>query len=498
MASQHPHDTNNLTYLEQITLQQRKRRHKTLSITGAVLAVLVIVGLAFSWFTMEQKLPHSATGHAGNTLDKPILSDTNSGGLQINWLDNTQFAVSDPYNLTYTNIYNIATHAQQQENIFDLSAQSFNNFHYTWNANSQYVVNDYVAPDTVPTNTSSPKSFTVTIEVWNVLTDKKLVTVSYDEKATSQLNEFSPPSALISPNNQFLAVGQNDGNATLWSLSTGKQVASYKINSSPVNYVQWASDSQHLLAQSSSGLVQLWNTTTGAKISSFLPPLTRQITYTSSGQTSKNVAASPILSPDGKRMVAVVGTNKVEVWDTNTTKVLYTKQVSNSLLSVSWLSDKGILINITSNLQVWHLGTNQIILNISDVSQQASWAFSPSQRYFTIINPSSQNVTIWDTSTGQQVTTLHSGADFQINGQSSSIVWSPDERYIATSGQDKIHQGLNNVIQIWNATTGKLVMQYHSHSNQVQQVTWSPDGKYLASVSDGNLGNVMEVWQAPH
>ena len=91
---------------------------------------------------------------------------------------------------------------------------------------------------------------------------------------------------------------------------------------------------------------------------------------------------------------------------------------------------------------------------------------------------------------------MHSSADFEINGEATSIAWSPDEHYVATLSKDTIHKGLNNVIQIWNATTGKLVTQYHSHSNQVQQVAWSPDGKYLASVGSGDLGNVMEVWNA--
>lgn len=78
MAGQYPQDDNHRTLLDEITFQQSKRRRKTLSITGAILTVLVIAGLAFSWFTVLQKMPHNATGHAGNTLDKPLMSDTNS------------------------------------------------------------------------------------------------------------------------------------------------------------------------------------------------------------------------------------------------------------------------------------------------------------------------------------------------------------------------------------------------------------------------------------
>ena len=505
MAGQYPHDNNN-TYLEEITIQQNKRRRKTLGVAGAILAVLVIVGIAFSWSTVLQKIPRNATtGHGSATLDKPIISDINQlNSPQLNWIGNTHLVSSDPYNEAYASIWNVKTKAVQQADLFSLlSTQQSQNGDTSWTPDGQYIVIRDVTPDTPPTTSTTPTSDTVTVEVWNVLTTTKLLTVSYHEKeivtqvSVDPNNIPSPPPAYISPDNTRLAVGQNDGNVTVWSLSTGKQVASYRIDTSYISTLQWSSDSKRLIAQSSSGLAQIWDTTTGKRISSFLPPLTQQITYTSSGQTSKNVPTTPTLSPDGKLMVGEVGTDTVEVWDANTIKVLYTrKQASHSLSYASWISDNKVFIGTTSNVQIWDLTTSSIILNIPTPSQ-AGLAFSPSQRYFSIINPSSQNVTIWNTSTGQQVTTLHSNADFQINGFWPSIVWSPDERYVATLSKDTIHKSLNNVIQIWNATTGKLVAQYHSNSNQVQQVVWSPDSSYLAAMSDGNLGNVMEVWNAP-
>lgn len=505
MAGHSPSDKSDMTYLEQITLQQRKRRRTTLGITGAIVAFLVIVGIAFSWFTVLQKMPHTATGRVGNTLDKPILSDTDElQQPQLNWVDNTHLVLSDPYSEAYATIWNVETKASQQMGLFNLiAAQQFQGGGADWASNGKYVVNRAVNPDTPPTTTSSPTSFTVTVEVWNVLTAQKLVTVSYHEKEVVTQQSVDPngipypPNTALSPDNTRLAIGQSDSNVTIWSLSTGKQVAFYHIDSFPVSSVQWSTDSSRLLVQSSRGLAQLWDTMTGKKLSSFLPPLTQEIQYTPSGSKRSTIPSPLTLSPNGKLMVGVVGTNTIEVWDAITTKVLYThKQAANDALSADWLSDKRIFIPASNEAQIWNLDTNQIILNVPIPSQQASFAFSPSQKYFSLADASSQNATIWDTSIGQQVVTIHNGANLSVYGVAQSLIWSRDERYVVTISKDR-GKSLNNVVQVWNATTGKLIVQYHSHGTQVLQVTWSPDGKYLASVSDGDLGNVMEVWRAP-
>ena len=504
MAGQYPHNNNN-TYLEEITIEQNKRRRKTLGVAGAILAVLVIAGIAFSWSTVLQKMPHNATtGHGSPTLDGPILSDTNQVlNPQLYWVDNTHLVLGDPNNQSFVNIWDIQTKAMYQATPFNLISQQQSPQSQNWqkSPNGMYTVASSVAVGAPPTSASSPRGYTVSINIWNLLANHEVTAISYEERVgppNPNLDYLPPtPATSFSPDNTRLAIGQNDGKITIWSLSTGKQLASYQTTSTLVSFVQWSNDSRRLLSQVDNGNVDLWDTTTGKRISSFLPPLTQQIIYTSSGQTSKNVPTTPTLSPDGKLMVGEVGTDTIEVWDANTIKVLYTrKQASHSLSYASWISDNRVFIGTTSNVQVWDLNTSSIILNVPTLSQAGS-AFSPSLRYLTIISPSSQNVTLWDTSTGQQVTILHSKAYFQINGEFPSIVWSPDERYVATLSKDTVHKSLSNVIQIWNATTGKLVTQYHSNSNQVLQIVWSSDGKYLASVSDGNFGNVMEVWNAP-
>ncbi|HCI78581.1 MAG TPA: hypothetical protein DHW02_02700 [Ktedonobacter sp.] len=522
----HHHDSKGDIATSGTFSQAQLHPHTRLGIIGTLVALVVIVGIALSWFVAVQTLPHTASKHIITPLDRPIFTDTEQMNYpQLHWLDGRQITISDPLQIPYVNRWDVHIQYLHQDNLFGLVAQNtatsqYGDIQYSWTPDNKYVVNSIAAPDTTPTTTSVPTNYAVTIEVISVETAQTLVTVSYHEKivpsfANNNGKSVTPPATYISPDDTRLAVGQNDGNITIWSLQTGKQVASYHLDSSPVDFVQWSANSQRLLTQSSSGLAGLWDTTTGKEISSFQPPSYEQQINTSSGQKYQT-PATPLLSPDGTLMAAVVApNNKVDIWDAVTTKIVDTyTQPTHQISYVTWLPDSKTLslyINGTSSmsngtsLETWSLATNHIGLHIATPAPDSSPTFSPSSKYVAVESASSKDITIWSTATDKQITTLHNGVtlsqdtstDFR-GSPGQFVKWSPDERYVATISKDQFNPSLNNVIRVWEVTTGKLVMQYHSNSNQVLQVAWSPDGKYLASVSEDDTGDVMEVWQAPH
>ena len=85
-------------------------------------------------------------------------------------------------------------------------------------------------------------------------------------------------------------------------------------------------------------------------------------------------------------------------------------------------------------------------------------------------------------------------ADYTFRGHSASVnsvVWSPDGKRLASSGND-------GTVQLWDAFTGAHVFTYRGHVNpnirdtNAYDAVWSPDGKRLASC--GRDGTV-QVWQ---
>jgi eukaryotic-like serine/threonine-protein kinase len=66
-----------------------------------------------------------------------------------------------------------------------------------------------------------------------------------------------------------------------------------------------------------------------------------------------------------------------------------------------------------------------------------------------------------------------------------TIAWSPDGKYLATGGRDKL-------VYVWNSSSGEKVLTYARHSTYVYDLAWSPDGKRLASTSFATV----HVWDA--
>jgi WD40 repeat protein len=71
----------------------------------------------------------------------------------------------------------------------------------------------------------------------------------------------------------------------------------------------------------------------------------------------------------------------------------------------------------------------------------------------------------------------------------TGVTWSPDERWIASSSDDK-------TVHVWPAAehVQGTPLTYTSHTDGVLAVEWSPNGQYLASASKDKT---VRVWYAP-
>lgn len=67
-----------------------------------------------------------------------------------------------------------------------------------------------------------------------------------------------------------------------------------------------------------------------------------------------------------------------------------------------------------------------------------------------------------------------------------ALSWSPDRRYIASSGQD-------HSVKVWKSTTRLIATIYAGHTSTVTTLAWSSDGRYIASAS---LDQTIHVWSA--
>ncbi len=155
---------------------------------------------------------------------------------------------------------------------------------------------------------------------------------------------------------------------------------------------------------------------------------------------------------------------------------------------LAW-SPSGKLIASTSvdeTIQIWNPMTGANVLTQRTNSLQApSITWSPDGKFIAFTSGlASDTVQIYDASSGR-ISTSH--ATYTEHEESiHALAWSPDGKYIASAGED-------NMVQVWDVTTGLTVYTYQGHSLCVTNVAWSPDSTRIASCSEDKT---VQVWEA--
>jgi WD40 repeat protein len=234
----------------------------------------------------------------------------------------------------------------------------------------------------------------------------------------------------FSPDGREVATCSEDGQVHVWETATGIPKRLYHGHRRPPISLCWSPDGT-LLASADETAIHLWPA--WECLSNAKAPLTF-------GRAYECIFSAVCWSPDGSRLLTV-SEGCVHQWEACTGRLLDQWEFSDPLVSIARAPGGSRLAIATDDatVQVICTETGRVLLSFR-VMLDASWGLS----------------------------------------------WSPCGKYLAASGYD--------AVEVWNAATGVRVCRYHGHEGNVSSATWSPDGRWIVSTgADGTA----QVWAPP-
>jgi WD40 repeat protein len=283
---------------------------------------------------------------------------------------------------------------------------------------------------------------------------------------------------------RILAAGKNfEGGPAgkFFDVATGREVQSLPISS---GVVAFSSDGKWLAVPSSSSgsSVSIWDLAAGREL------------QTLAGQLAAEDLA---FSADSKLLIT--GGAALGIWDVASGKLIRTVQGATQSVILSpdgrWLA-----ANPKGNLEIWDTQSWMRVTPSPPAGQFVWWlGFASSQ--LSSADLLAAGVRWWQIGTGPEARSLW-GATF-------AAALSPDGKILATAAlrvpSVSIYDRPN--VSIWDVSTGRLLQTFAAHEVAVSGVAFSPDGKWLATsgqdtrLDPANLGaslasmkHSMKLW----
>ncbi|MEO1146739.1 MAG: NB-ARC domain-containing protein [Cyanobacteria bacterium J06638_22] len=282
----------------------------------------------------------------------------------------------------------------------------------------------------------------------------------------------------FSPDGQWLAGGNTQGEIYLRQMSDGQITKLFPAHRAWVRHVTFSPDGQLLASSSHDFTVKIWSL-----------PLEQCL------HTFRHEAEAGRLawSPDSTRLASVGFDQALKLWDVQTGSCLHDLRCdAPQIESVAWSSDGTTLAcpSGETTILIWDAQTGERRRTLKGHTDFVWYVdFSPDGRTLASSSQDS-HVKLWDVDTGTCLQTVQGNF-----GLAWCLKFSPDGALLA-GAQDWL-------VRLWETETGRCIQTLQGHGSKVWSVAFSPDGNQLASsgddqavkVWDSHTGDCLTTWR---